>query len=160
MHGDVAADNLFVVMIQKIQHRSSFKVSGQLQIQQLSLPLIFSQMIWFVSVPLNSVEFCVFTIIIDPTFLLGDFDVTPITYSHMLLETRRGKSHPIFLGPMLIHYRKTFGTYLFFASTLVGLSQQLQGVRAFGTDGEKAIADAFMHEFTYSQRLTCFIHVK
>ena len=61
---------------------------------------------------------------------------------------------------MLIHYQKTFGTYLFFASTLVGLSQQLQGVRAFGTDGEKALADAFMHEFTYSQRLTCFIHVK
>ena len=103
-------------------------------------------------------EFCVLTV--DPTFLLGDFDVTLITYRRMLLETKRGKSHPIFLGPMLIHYRKTFGTYLFLASTLVGLSQLLQGICAFGTDGEEALADAFMHKFTYSQRLTCFIHVK
>lgn len=33
-------------------------------------------------------EFCVLTV--DPTFSLGDFDVTPITYRHMLLETKRG----------------------------------------------------------------------
>ena len=88
-------------------------------------------------------EFCVLTV--DPTFLLGDFDVTLITYRHMLLETKRGKSHPIFLGPMLIHYRKTFGTYLFFASTLVGLSQQLQGIRAFGTDGEQMPSCTNLH---------------
>ena len=40
------------------------------------------------------------------------------------------------------------------------LSSQLEGIRAFGTDGEKALSDAFTHEFGFSQRLTCFIHVR
>ena len=99
-------------------------------------------------------------ITIDPTFTLGGFDVTPLTYRHLLLETKRSKQPPIFLGPVLIHYRKTFFTYLFFASSLVGLSPQLQGIRAFGTDGEKALIEAFSHEFRFSQHLTCFIHVR
>ena len=61
---------------------------------------------------------------------------------------------------MLIHYRKTFAVYLFFASTLIGLSPKLQGVKAFGTDGEQALADAFSNEFPFSQRLICSVHVR
>ncbi len=61
---------------------------------------------------------------------------------------------------MLIHYKKSFATYLFFASSLVGLCPELEGIRAFGTDGEKPLIDAFAHEFRYSQHLTCFIHAK
>ena len=34
------------------------------------------------------------------------------------------------------------------------------GLRAFGTDGEKALADAFSHEFHYAVHLTCFIHCR
>ena len=52
---------------------------------------------------------CVLTI--DPTFSLGDFDVTVMTYRHLLVRTGR---HPIMIGPIMIHYRKTFSTYLFF----------------------------------------------
>lgn len=106
----------------------------------------------------SSSEFSIMTI--DPTFNLGAFDVTPITYRHLLLETRRSKQPPIFLGPVMIHYKKTFASYLFFASSLVGQCRQLQGIRAFGTDGEKPLADAFSHEFGFSQHLTCFIHVR
>ena len=29
-----------------------------------------------------------------------------------------------------------------------------------GTDGEKALIDAFTHEFGFSQHLTCFNHVR
>lgn len=54
-------------------------------------------------------EFCILTI--DPTFSLGEFDVTPITYRHMLLETKRSGTHPIFVGPLLIHYWKTFSVF-------------------------------------------------
>ena len=106
----------------------------------------------------SSLEFGIVTV--DPTFTLGEFDVTPITYRHLLLKTKRTERPPVFLGPILIHYRKTFSTYLFFASTLVGLSRQLEGIRAVGTDGEEALADAFAHELRFSQRLTCFIHVR
>ena len=33
-------------------------------------------------------------------------------------------------------------------------------MRAFGTDGEKSLVDAFSHEFRYAIHLTCFIHVR
>ena len=103
-------------------------------------------------------DFSILTV--DPTFNLGDFDVTPTTYRHCLLESARSGNSPVLIGPTMIHYRKTFHTYLFFASTLIGLRQELQGLRAFGTDGEKALVDAFSHEFRYAMHLTCFNHFR
>ena len=44
---------------------------------------------------------------IDPTFNLGPFYVTPITYQNLLVKTEKG-NHPIVLGPVLIHKTKTF----------------------------------------------------
>ena len=49
---------------------------------------------------------------------------------------------------------------MFFAATLIGLRRELQSVRAFGTDGETALADAFAHVFSSAVRLTCFTHVQ
>ena len=89
----------------------------------------------------SSSEFGILTV--DPTFSLGEFDVTPITYRHLLLATKRSGNSPSFIGPVFIHYRKSFQMYLFFSSSLIGLSCQLQGIRAFGTDGKKALSDAF-----------------
>ena len=103
-------------------------------------------------------DFCPLTV--DPTFNLGDFDVTIITYRHLLLQSKRYKNPPVFIGPCCIHYRKTFSTYLFFASTVIGQCKQLEGVRAIGTDGEQALSDAFKHEFGFAQHMTCFIHVQ
>ena len=66
----------------------------------------------------------------------------------------------MFIGPCCIHYKKSFATYLFFASTIIGQCSQLEFVRAIGTDGEKALIDAFKHEFGFAQHFTCFIHVR
>ena len=55
---------------------------------------------------------------VDPTFNLGDFDVTVTTYRHLLLEpygTPCGKP-PTMIGPMFIHVQKDFGVYHFFTS--------------------------------------------
>ena len=65
---------------------------------------------------------------------------------------------PVIVGPACIHFKKSFAMYLFFAATLIGQCSEL-GVRALGTDGEKALLDAFKHEFGFTQHLTCFIHV-
>ena len=65
---------------------------------------------------------------VDPTFNLGDFDVTPTTYRHCLLESTSSGKSPVLIGPTMIHYRKTFHTYLFFTSTLIGLCPELQGL--------------------------------
>ena len=95
---------------------------------------------------------------VDPTFSLGSFEVMPITYRHLLLECRRSGKPPICYGPILIHYKKSFSTYLFFTSSLVGLHQNLRKLKAFCTDGEECLADAFSHDFASATRLTCQIH--
>lgn len=41
----------------------------------------------------SSSEFGILTV--DPTFTLGEFDVTPVTYRHLLLETKRNKNTPV-----------------------------------------------------------------
>ena len=91
---------------------------------------------------------------IDPTFTLGDFDVTIIAYRHLMLECRRSGTHPALIGPVLIHYRKSFSSYLFFAST------SLSNVRCFSTDGETALCEAFKHTCPASIHLICCIHVR
>ncbi len=106
----------------------------------------------------DSSEFGILTI--DPTFSLGAFDVTVATYRHLLLLSRKTQKPPVFIGPVLIHYKKTFATYLFFASSLVGLRRELAGVKCFGTDGETALIDAFQHGFPSSIHLTCSIHMR
>ena len=60
----------------------------------------------------------------------------------------------------MIHYRKTFHTYLFFAATLIDLRPHLEGIRTFGKDGEKALHNAFTHKFRYATHLTCFNHFR
>ena len=59
----------------------------------------------------NPVEFKPFTV--DPTFDIGDYNVTPITYQHLLLENRRVGKHPSMIGPVLIHEKKTTETFSF-----------------------------------------------
>jgi len=94
---------------------------------------------------------------VDPTFCLGDFDVTPTTYRHLLLQCVRTGKPPVMIGPCLIHYKINIQMYLFFASSMVGMNKKLVHLHAFGTDGEKALYDAFSHEFRLAIRLTCFI---
>ena len=157
---DAAADNLFVVMQQVYCEDSRQKfvqsvnaapelaivVSTDLQLQDLTrfctLANVYS--------PLT----------VDPTFCLGAFDVTLITFHHLFHQTKRYRSPPVFIGLACIHYKKNFPTYLFFASTIIGQQPALERVRVIGTDGEKPLINAFKHEFGFSQHLTCFIHVR
>ena len=104
----------------------------------------------------NSNNFSILTI--DPTFNLGAFDVTPVAYRHLILLNPKTGKPPVFLGPLLIHYRKTFSTYLYFAFTLIGLKPKLACLRAFGTDGEKALHDAFNYCYPNAVHLLCAIH--
>ena len=96
----------------------------------------------------------------DPTFSPGDFDVPVITYRHTLLLPRQSGQPPAIIGPVLFHYKMTFATYLFFASSLISLRRELANIRCFGTDGEEALIDAFQHECPSSLHLSCSIHKK
>ena len=106
-------------------------------------------MFWQQNNQLNDIEhFCCnshqFSILgVDPTFNLGNFSVTVSIFRHLHLLDRSTQKHPVILGPMLIHQRKTTQTYHFFASSIVGLRPQLSNLQAFGTDGEKSLEAAF-----------------
>ena len=106
----------------------------------------------------NPAEFRPFTV--DPTFDIGNFNVTPITYEHLLLENRRDGTHPSIIGPVLLHEKKTFETYSIFASTLKTIETALRDVLAFGTDDELALVNGFKNNFERSVHLLCELHLK
>ena len=60
----------------------------------------------------------------------------------------------------MVHYRKTFQAYLYFASTLIGIRPQLEKLLAYGTDGEQTLMDALSHEFPFAIHLLCTIHMR
>lgn len=100
---------------------------------------------------------------VDPTFDLGSFHVTVMSYRHLMLGSRRGSErgkHPVMLGPLFIHQRKQFSSYHFFISQLVGLKPALQNIRSVGTDGEQALVSALATQFKSAIPLRCFLHVR
>ena len=98
-----------------------------------------------------------FTVLVaDTTYNLGDFYVTPTTYQHLMLEDSVTKKHPSFLGPVLVHQRKNFSSFNYFASTLIGANTKLRSVQAFGTDGDPALIEALSHNFHSAKQLHPF----
>ena len=101
-----------------------------------------------------------FTVIsADPTFNLGSFDVTPISYKHLLLKTANG-CNPVMLGPVLIHQTKQFRSFHYFASTLTRLNPNLVNIKSFGTDGEPELIKAFKTVFSNTIHLRCANHLR
>ena len=96
----------------------------------------------------------------DTTYNLGDFYVTPLTYPHLMLQDVKTGMSPLMLGPVLIHQRVDFTAFNYFASTLVGCRRELRKILSFGSDGDKALVEAFTHNFPNAIQLRCFIHFK
>ena len=95
---------------------------------------------------------------IDPTFNLGGFFVTPSVYEHRLIKNKVTGKHPYFIGPVLIHVDRKYGTYYYFASQLKKLCPDLENLTAIGTDGEEALSSAFLTVFPNSIHLLCSLH--
>ena len=85
----------------------------------------------------NPNRFCMLSI--DPTFPLGDFSVTCITYRNLLVTDSHTGQSPVMLGPLFVHHCKSYSTYHCFASSLLGIAPKLAGVLAFRTDGCQSI---------------------
>ena len=99
---------------------------------------------------------------VDRTFDLSTFHVTIMSYRHLMLVNQRGSEkdkHPVILGPLFIHQQEQFSSYHFFISQLVGLRPALQNIRAVGTDGEQALANALTTQFKQAIILCCFLHM-
>ena len=106
----------------------------------------------------SPVEYKPFTV--DPIFDIGEYNVTPITYQHLLLENKADGKHPSMIGPVLLHEKKTSETYSTFSGTLRNLQPQLRDVLAFGSDNEEALVAGFKNNFDRSINLLCELHLK
>ena len=93
---------------------------------------------------------------IDPTFNLGEFNITPMVYRHLLLHDEKSGHSPLLLGPLLVHQQKLFRSYNYFLSTLVGLKPDISTVKAIGTDGEKNLVDATVRNFPEAAHVRCY----
>ena len=95
---------------------------------------------------------------VDPTFNLGDFYVTVTTYENLLLISRRSGKHPVFIGPMMVHQKRTYETYFYFASEILKHQKSLVSLCAVGTDGEEQLSSAFSTVFPEAVNLLCSFH--
>ena len=68
------------------------------------------------------------------------------------------KKHPTMAVPVLVHQWKIFAAFNYFASTLVSFSKKLEGLLAFGSDGDEASIEAFSHNFPFTMQLHCYLH--
>ena len=69
-------------------------------------------------------KFCVITV--DPTFCLGDFDVTPTSYHHLLLESVRTGKPPVIIGPTLLQYKRVISDIPVFC-IIIGWTEERVG---------------------------------
>ena len=95
---------------------------------------------------------------VDPTFKMGQFEITPIVYKNLLLKSKRTDESPVFLGPTMIHHKKTYDAYKTLASTCAAKCKGLSKAKGFITDGEENLHRAFEDELTKAKSLRCFKH--
>ena len=67
---------------------------------------------------------------VDPTFNIGKFNVTPISYQHLMLDNVKDGNHPTLIGPILIHKRKMEETYSIFCGSLKALQPEIGNLLA------------------------------
>ena len=95
---------------------------------------------------------------IDPTFNMGQFEVTPVVYKHLFLTSKRTGNSPIFLGPTMIHHRKDYQTYKVFSSTCVSVCKGLDKCKGYITDGEDTLDMAWNTDLQRAKHLRCVKH--
>ena len=157
-------DPLFTLMTCKESESSKLPDAFVWIVTGAPFPMMMLAFDWTLD---DLVRFCTpstsFSILgIDPTFSLGDFDVTVTTYRHLLLTAKDDvRKHPTLIGPLLVHVKKIkIQAYHFFASSLVSRKPELVQLQCFGTDGEAALVNTFSAVFTKALHLRCFLHFR
>lgn len=54
---------------------------------------------------------------VDPKFQMGKSEVTPVVFKNLFLKSKRTDESPVFLGPSMIHHKKTYDAYRTLAAT-------------------------------------------
>ena len=105
----------------------------------------------------NPAKFCVLGV--DPTFNFGKYYVTVTTYHHLWLRTKE-ESHPVCIGPVMIHNKKEASSYHELSSTMIKSKPEIRKTVVYGTDGEKSLLDGFGWTLANARHLLCDLHMK
>jgi hypothetical protein len=81
-----------------------------------------------------------------------------VVYRHLLLENEDTGESPVLLGPILIHQTKSYNSYHELAISLYQAG--VKELKAFGTDGDPNMYNAFSCVFHNSLHLLCELHIK
>lgn len=99
---------------------------------------------------------------IDRTFNLGAVYVTNIVYKNVKVTSKETGDHPIFVGPMFLHWEGSFLSYHTFLSHVKARIQE--GVNCIdlrmGSDDEPGLTKAIDSVFPNISRLLCTKHIK
>lgn len=96
---------------------------------------------------------------VDATFNCGNFFVTLTSFQHKMFVNKQSGKHPVILGPSVIHMTKEFEDYHYLAGRLKVHCKNFGSLKAFGTDGEINLANAFVCERPDAIHLRCKIHL-
>ena len=128
-----------------------------------SLSIVLASDVQLAEMEKFSTEEVMFTAMqIDPTFNLGPYECTSVLYQNLLLKRKSTGKPPVFVGPVLIHYKKDKRSYRDFLNKLKSLRPGLQEIASFGTDGEMALVNALQSCFPKGagKSLCCFRHFR
>jgi len=105
---------------------------------------------------------------IDRTFNLGPCFVTTLVYKNTALIRKETNDHPVFLGPVMLHFdakQETYVTFFSHLSSALGAgdvhTELLDDANTvFGSDEEKAIVNAVRQVFHQSGHIFCARHIQ
>ena len=97
---------------------------------------------------------------VDKTYNLSQLHVTVTTFKNIALLRQSTNTHPLFLGPILIHGNSDFSTFSRFFETLKRELIDAPSSPIFGSDEERAQTKAIKHSFPDSHLLSCVRHLK
>ena len=95
---------------------------------------------------------------VDTTYNCGEFYLTPTTYRHQLLLSKRTGKHPVLLGPTLIHKHRDQEAFSYLASSMTRLKPSQARILGVGCDRDKAIKNGLTPHFPSAVFLACKKH--
>ena len=154
-------DELFAIMLKCVEDKTGTKGSRFLQfVQGASQPLAFLAD----ERQLKEVErFCTnpsepAILSVDTTYNCGAFYVTPTTYRHKQVISKRTGKHPVMIGPTLIHKHRDEEAFAYLASSMIRVSPRLVSLLAIGSDRDKAIKKGLGSQFPNVVFVACKKH--
>ena len=105
---------------------------------------------------------------VDRTFNLGSCFVTVCVYQNMSVLRKTRHDHPVFIGPVMLHFDGRADTYVNYFRCLrdaVGVDVLCAGVNGdvemvFGSDEEKAMVSALKQVFLEAKHVFCMQHIE